>query len=400
MNTHVNGNPQIQYIASCIGIIFFGVAFLALGAIMPVITQEYGLDDKMSALLAAILPAGTLIGSLVFGPVIDRYGYKSLMITSNLIGAAGLFMIATSASFPVLIIGIAGLGISGGLINGFTNALASDVSTDSNRDRNMLFLGLFYCLGAIATTYSIPLLSDTVSYKMILMGAGVLMAAVCIFYMVIRLPKAKYAGGIPAKKVLDLLKQPLLLVFSFVLFFQGAIEGITNNRISQYLINVENFSIKQAGVALSFVLIGLAIGRLCAGIFIKRLTKQVIIVSGMVIAGIGVIILSACTALEPIIHLPFTTITIIGTTLIGFGITATVPIVLGVLGGIYKEMSGIAFSIAITICLIGNSLLNYLMGFLGITAFPYMIGCCMIMIIVLFSIGYKMMQANKQSSQI
>ena len=86
------GNPKLQYIASCIGIIFFGVAFLTLGAIMPAVAAEYGLSDKMSATLAAILPIGTLAGSLVFGPVVDRKGYKLVMIVQNLIGAAGLFL--------------------------------------------------------------------------------------------------------------------------------------------------------------------------------------------------------------------------------------------------------------------------------------------------------------------
>ena len=138
------GNPKLQYIASCIGIIFFGVAFLTLGAIMPAVAAEYGLSDKMSATLAAILPIGTLAGSLVFGPVVDRKGYKLVMIVQNLIGAAGLFLIAYAASFAVLITGILALGISGGLINGSTNALASDVSTDRNRDRNIMFLDLFY----------------------------------------------------------------------------------------------------------------------------------------------------------------------------------------------------------------------------------------------------------------
>lgn len=382
------GNTTTQYIASCIGIVFFGVAFLALGAIMPLITKEYGLSDRMSATLASVLPIGTLIGSLIFGPVIDRKGYKAIMIISNLIGAAGLVIMATTGNVAFLILGIGILGISGGLINGLSNALASDVSNDGNRDRRLMFIGLCYCVGAIATTYSVPMLSGKVSYNAILTGAAILMIVASVFYMAITFPGAKgCAEGKAQIRIADLLKEPALLLFSFVLFFQGAIEGITNNRISQYLINVENFTSVDAGYALSFVLIGLAIGRLLAGFILKHLSKKTIIAAGMIIALIGVVLLSRVQAVADLVSVSGQSVAITGTLLIGFGITSTVPIVLSVLGGLFKEASGTAFSIAISVCLIGNSLLNYVLGLLGIAAFPFMIGGCMLMVIILFSIG-------------
>ena len=140
-----SANPRLQYIASCIGIIFFGVAFLTLGAILPAVAAEYGLDDRMSATLAAILPIGTLAGSLIFGPVVDRKGYKPVMIIQNLIGAAGLFLIAYASSFTVLIIGILALGISGGLINGSTK-LFYLFFTLIPASINTRFVSFFYCI--------------------------------------------------------------------------------------------------------------------------------------------------------------------------------------------------------------------------------------------------------------
>lgn len=389
-STLQSGNPRLQYIASCIGIIFFGVAFLTLGAILPAVAAEYGLDDRMSATLAAILPIGTLAGSLIFGPVVDRKGYKLVMIVQNLIGAAGLFLIAYASSFTVLITGILALGVSGGLINGSTNALASDVSTDSNRDRNIMFLGLFYCVGAIATTYSIPALSGIVSYKSILATIAAIMVVVSVFYMTMKFQGAKTGGeGASSGKIMKLLTSPLFIIFCFTLFFQGAVEGITNNRISQYLINIENFNEISAGIALSFVLIGLAIGRLCAGFILKKFSKRTIIAAGMIIALAGVAILTFAQDISTASGMNPQSIAVAGTLLIGFGITSTVPIVLSVLGGLYKEMSGTAFSIAISACLVGNSLLNYLLGFLGIAKFPLMIGGCMVMIIILFTAGSR-----------
>ena len=216
-----------QYIAACIGIVFFGVAFLVLGAILPILTQEYNLDNVMSSTLAGILPSAILAGSLLFG-----------------------LIIATAGKISIVMAGIACMGLSGGFLNGATNALASDVSTDRNRDRNLMLLGLFYCGGAILTTYLIPAFAETYPYRKILSAAAAIMFASCLYYIFIRFPKGKCAEGIPVKKVIALLKHPVLLILSISLFFQSALEGITGNRVSQYLIEMESFSLKDAGIAL------------------------------------------------------------------------------------------------------------------------------------------------------
>ena len=48
--------------------------------------------------------------------------------------------------------------------------------------------------------------------------------------------------------------------------------------------------------------------------------------------------------------------------LIGFGAGATFPVVLNFVGGAFRELSGSAFSIAIFIALVGQSVFNKLTG--------------------------------------
>ena len=387
-----------QYIAACIGIVFFGVAFLVLGAILPILTQEYNLDNVMSSTLAGILPSAILAGSLLFGPIIDRYGYKLLMIVASILGAAGLLIIATAGNISIVMAGIACMGLSGGFLNGATNALASDVSTDRNRDRNLMLLGLFYCGGAILTTYLIPAFAETYPYRKILSAAAAIMFASCLYYIFIRFPKGKCAEGIPVKKVIALLKHPVLLILSISLFFQSALEGITGNRVSQYLIEMESFSLKDAGIALSFVMIGLGIGRLVNSFILKYVSKPFIITSGMIIAMCGITILMNAQSLHQWIDgsLSAVFIATAGTILLGFGITVTIPIVLSCIGELFKDLSGTAFSIAMVTSLLGNSILNFLMGKLGIAAFPYVLWGCAICVIILFNTGYRLLSAKNK----
>ena len=47
---------------------------------------------------------------------------------------------------------------------------------------------------------------------------------------------------------------------------------------------------------------------------------------------------------------------------IGIGLAAGFPVMLGFVGNLYADVSGTAFSIVLTIALIGNMLVNFVMG--------------------------------------
>ena len=53
-----------------------------------------------------------------------------------------------------------------------------------------------------------------------------------------------------------------------------------------------------------------------------------------------------------------------GLFLVGAGLAAGFPIMLGVVGHLYKELSGTAFSVVFVMALTGNMLINYGVGFI------------------------------------
>lgn len=114
--------------ACCFGMLLFGISLITLGAVAPDLKQKFMLDGKGSGTLFSILPVGILTGSLLFGPVCDRYGYKFLLILACLGMFAGFEGIANASSLPVLEVCIYIFGVGGGIINGATNALVADIS--------------------------------------------------------------------------------------------------------------------------------------------------------------------------------------------------------------------------------------------------------------------------------
>ncbi|MDD3911265.1 MAG: MFS transporter, partial [Bacteroidales bacterium] len=83
MSTYSTGKVNF---AACAGMSFFGVAMLSLGAILPplkvAVPEAIGLPPIMSV--------GIIIGTIFFGPIMDRFGYKWLLIVSSFLLMTGL----------------------------------------------------------------------------------------------------------------------------------------------------------------------------------------------------------------------------------------------------------------------------------------------------------------------
>jgi len=376
MKSRTNG-PVLT--ASFIGMAFFGVAFVVMGAVLPSLIARFSLDTATASTLAGLLPLGVLLGSMLFGPVIDRYGYKNLMIAASIIAVIGLEMLAFCTKIGEIRFSIFIIGLGGGILNGLTNALVSDASSDHSRASNLSILGIFYTVGAITIPLLFASLTKIITYSPIVAGAGVLMALSVIYYLFVDFPKAKYKQGFPLKKILEMAKEPTILFLSFTLFFQSGVEGISNTWIASYMELGKGFSSGTALYALSFIVVGMCAGRLLLSLLLRRIPKITLLTISMFIATIGMILITLLNT---------NSAAIVGTFLMGFGFASTFPIILGEIGERYKDISGTAFSFALVIALTGNTLLNLLVGVIDLAAFPILVVACTFIITLLYSVNY------------
>lgn len=384
-------NRKLVFSAACFGMLLFGIVLISLGSILPSITSKFNLDELSVGMLASILPFGILAGSLVFGPIVDRYGYKNLLIICSALVFTGLEGIAFAESLFILQLCVLLIGLGGGVINGGTNALVADISADK-KGASLSYLGVFFGVGALGMPAILGILSKSFSQPSIISGVGFFVLIPVIFFIVTKFPVPKQSQGFPIKEGFNLFKEPILLLFGFVLFFESGMEGIVNNWTTTYLIKELKVNSEDALFALSYFVAGMTITRLTLGAVLKKLRPYIVIYISLGIAFTGTIIMIFTTTYG---------LAVLGLILLGIGFAAGFPLTLGYVGEIYSNLSGTAFSIVLVIALIGNMLINYLVGIIshtfGIKQFTTLIIICIIfMIIILSTVIVRVRRVNQK----
>jgi FHS family glucose/mannose:H+ symporter-like MFS transporter len=338
--------------SACMGMLLFGITFITLGAIVPGLKAKFGLDDRSAGTLFSILPLGILLGSLVFGPVCDKSGYKMLLALSCFCIGAGLEGIAYAPGVNVLKLSIFFFGLGGGAINGATNALVSDISSNE-KSANLSLLGVSFGVGALGMPVLIGVLQNTFNFTTIVSVTGYVTISVGILFLVITFPPPKQNQGFPIAKGVSLIKDGLLLLIAFYLFCQSSFEAIINNWTTTYLTERLSLDPRSSLYCLSIFVGGMTAMRILMGSVFRATSVKHILYASFVL------IFAGCVLLEQSHSFAVAAFALL---LLGAGLAGGFPVMLGIAGHRFAALSGTAFSIILVIALAGNMLVNYAMG--------------------------------------
>ena len=379
-------SKRVVFWSACLGMLLFGIALITLGSIAPDLKEKLNLNDIAAGTLFSILPLGIMTGSLVFGPVADKYGYKILMAVSCISLAAGFEGLAFASSLGLLKAFIFLIGFAGGTVNGATNALVSDIS-GHDKTANISLLAVFFGIGALGMPLILGILGKSLRFEKIVASVGILSFLTGIIFIVIKLPAPKIAQKIPVEGIIAFFKDKVLILIAFFLFFQSSFEGIMNNWTTTYLTDHVSVLQNEALYGLTLFVAGMVIMRLLTGTVLKYIPVRKILIASLVFILLGLICIRSGISIE---------VALMGFMLVGAGLAGGFPVMLGFVGARYEKLSGTAFSFVLTIALIGNMLINYGMGIISQKyGISHLMTVAFVMTIIMALIGIVIMKNLK-----
>lgn len=350
-------NRRAVFAVACLGMLVFGIVLTMLGAVLPGIIGRFGIDKAAAGTLFLLMSFGILAGSLVFGPVTDRSGYKGMLAAAIALVCIGLEVIAFAPSLGALRIGVALIGFGGGIINGGTNAVVAETSGES-RTADLSILGIFFGVGAVGVPVVLGMLLARASYTAIVAGVGAAVLVPLVVTLLVHFPAPKQPQGFPLAAGAQLMKDPVLLLFGMMLFLASGMEITVGGWTSTFFNEELGLAPERAVGVLSLYWLGMMLARLALGSALRRATPARVLLGCLAIGLVGAMLMlgsrSVLTAAA-------------GTFLLGAGFAASFPVVLGFVGERHPRFTGTAFSIVLVMALTGGMILPWATGVLGAT---------------------------------
>jgi len=349
-------NEKQIFIAACLCLTLFGMMAVSVGSVLPELITKFGVGELEAGVVASLLFAGILVGSLFFGPIADTYGFKGLFIVCCGIVLLGLQGLAFGTAWWMIQIAVFAIGVGGGALNGGTSGIVADISDDVERGSRLSILGIFYGVGAIAMPSLLVILSTWFTRETIFMGIGVCILAIMAYLLAISFPSAKQGGGIPVKEMGRLLKDKALLGLGVFLLFQSGMESVVSSWITSFLQAQPDILPKMALMALTVHMIALALMRFLLSRLLKVYPDYSVLLGSYALIVLGCLVLWGSASYS---------VALLGLVLLGSGFAGGFPIIFAQIGRLWSDVSGTAFSVVLTIALTGGMSLSYLMGVLA-----------------------------------
>lgn len=343
------------FAVACLGMLVFGIVLTMLGTVLPDIITRFGIDKAAAGTLFLLLSFGIMAGALVFGPVVDRYGYKGMLAFALLLVVAGLEIIAFAPTLAGIRIGVALIGFGGGIINGGTSAVVADTS-GSDRTADLAVMGVFFGVGAVGVPFTLGMLMSRFTVETLVAAIGALVLIPFVVTLAVTFPAPKQPQGFPLAAAARLIGDRVLLLHGLMLFLASGMEITVGGWTSTFFNEELGLPPERAIGVLSLYWLGMMLARLALPRLLRHTTPARALLGCLSLGVVGSLLMLGSRGVVPAAA---------GTFLLGAGFAASFPVVLGFVGERHPDLSGTAFSIVLVMALTGGMLLPWGAGVVG-----------------------------------
>jgi Na+/melibiose symporter-like transporter len=217
---------------------------------------------------------------------------------------------------------------------------------------------------------AIAVLSHRFSLTAIVAGIGATVLLPAAFCLAIQFPPPKQrTEEFLSLSGLKFLVDPFFLFAALALAVQSGMEGMSNDWMTRYFRNVKIADSTNAERLAQLTLVALTgammTTRIALSCFSQRIGASIVLLASVAIAACGAFLLW---------QVPSYALSVTAVALIGAGLAAAFPVMLGLIGDRYPQNTGTAFSTIFVTALIGNMTINKSFGYVaqqhGINMYP------------------------------
>lgn len=357
---------------------FFVISFMTniIGPLTPDIIRDFNL----SLVLVALLPFAFFIAygivSLPTGILIEKYSTKAIMAVAFLLALSGSLLLASFPNYLSAIVSLFLIGAGMAMLQVIINPLLRISGGEENYAFTSVLAQLIFGLASFVSplVYSYLVLNvenkDSIAAGIFsLTPAGLpwisiylLFVVICILMIIItlifRFPKVELTNDEKTgnmKAYLQMIKQPLVLIFFFGIFCYVGTEQVIANWMSQYLSVYYGYDTQTTGARAVAYFWGLmTIGGVLGLVMVKIMDSRKVLVIFTLLAILSLTAALVSSGAVALIALPMT----------GFFASVMYPIIISLALNSVKQNHG-AFAGILLTGITGGAILPLITGWIG-----------------------------------
>ncbi len=358
---------------------YFAICFFAIDAqIYPSIITEVAQTTLGQGLILSSSYFLFPVTSVAAGYFADRLGKSYVLALGGIIMAIPFILGGLLPVLQLRIIFALAFGIGGGIVEGQSSALLTDLHPD--RERSVLNISqLFYCIGAAGGPFLISLLYrwfPDMQVRSVLLGFGFTSLVLFPLFLASGLYRKEKQEHHPAAPIKTLFSNRTFRLLCFAMFLYVSVEMGTVSWLVRYGVDYLSMSLQSAPLLMTFYWVGLGITRFTVGVFPLKISNFTLVTINIAFAF--VFQLASFLFLNK--YMLF-----IGITLLGCSIGPVWPTLVSIAGKYFKDKSGSAVGIMVASGAMGIPIISLMIS--GLSSVPFILLRGSLLIIALFYVG-------------
>jgi fucose permease len=352
---HTRRDAQITTWACYLALFASGAGTTLIGPSLAGLSLRFGWPLENMGIFPALQSAGIMIGVLVGGALLDRFGARGAMVTGAVLVCAGMWLFSVAPLIGVAFAAILTVGLGFGLLTVGPNVIIQ-LLNPAREGAALNRLNIFYGLGAIIGPQVAGFALAHGGYPLGYMIAGALTLLISLLMVKVTVrPPAKAAHG--SSTQISRQEWLFILPFAAILFIYVGCEVGYTSWISTQMQLVALSSATVGALATSIFWCGLTVGRGGASLILHRLSNQQLLLATSLIVVIGTVLLLVGAHNE--------LLALICTFIIGVGFGPVFPTTFALAGSLYPAARGALSGVLIAIGSVGAVILPPLQGQIG-----------------------------------